>query len=98
METRIAFFQILNFKFEIQPLGAPLCDLCVSVVNAVGERFHHRDTEIAQSFTEKFQILLLLTRTSDRAFSKPKSSRQSKSPSRFLPISTHSSRPRHIFP
>src|SRR2546426_3144390 len=49
METRIAFFQILNFKFEIQSLRETLCDLCVSVVNAVGEDF---TTETGDAPTE----------------------------------------------
>src|SRR6266404_6333188 len=60
--------------------------------------FHHRETEAPLSFTEKSQILSLPTPSSDRVFSKPKSSPQSKSPSRFPPISIHSSLPRHIFP
>src|SRR5437660_11553290 len=60
--------------------------------------FHNRETEAPRSFTEKSQILSLPTPSSDRVFSKPKSSPQSKSPSRFPPISIHSSRPRHIFP
>src|SRR6266446_6773138 len=60
--------------------------------------FHHRDTEAPLSFTEKSQILSLPTPSSDRVFSKPKSSPQSKSPSRFPPVSSHSSPPRHIFP
>src|SRR5437016_6580426 len=60
--------------------------------------FHHRETEAPLSFTEKSQILSLPTPSSDRVFSKPKSSPQSKSPSRFPPISSRSSPPRHTFP